>query len=91
MHSSALHTKRAWTPKGLAGPGGPAVMAATPAAAPPNPTRPWRAGRTGLAFASDADRDRYEKGRSDGDRSGGEARSDGVRSASGGGGGGGPR
>jgi len=52
----------------------------TPAAAPPNPSGPWRAGRKGLTFASDADRDRYEKGRSDGDRSGGEDRSDGVRS-----------
>ena len=89
MDSSALNTKRAWRPKGLAGlrlhnplagPGGAAGRATTPAAAPPNPSGPWRAGRKGLTFASDADRDRYEKGRSDGDRSGGEDRSDGVRS-----------
>ena len=33
MDSSALNTKRAWRPKGLAGPGGPAVMVTTPAAA----------------------------------------------------------
>ena len=73
MDSSALNTKRAWRPKGLAGlrlhnplagPGGPAGRATTPAAAPPNPSGPWRAGRKGLTFASDADRDRYEKGRS---------------------------
>ena len=58
-------------------------MAATPAAAPPNPAGSWRAGRTGLVFASVSDRDRYERVRSDGDRSGGEDRSDGVRSGGG--------
>ena len=83
MSESARVLKRAWTPKGLAGPGGPAAVAATPAAAPPDPAGSWRAGRTGLVFASDSDRDRYERARSDGDRSGGEDRSDGVRSGGG--------
>ena len=83
MNGSAQKPKRAWTPKGLAGPAGPAVVAATPAAAPPNPAGSWRAGRTGLVFASVSDRDRYERVRSDGDRSGGEDRSDGVRSGGG--------
>ena len=62
MSESARVLKRAWTPKGLAGPGGPAAVAATPAAAPPNPAGSWRAGRTGLVFASDSDRDRYTYG-----------------------------
>ena len=83
MNGSAQKPKRAWTPKGLAGPAGPAVVAATPAAAPPNPAGSWRAGRTGLVFASVSDRDRYERVRSDGDRSGGGDRSDGVRSGGG--------